>query len=289
MMRLKLFLRSLVRPALLFSFLLYNLAGCQNHEIQPTYKEENLTALVKQICKDEYNLEVITGRTPTTLWVYAPLQKILHKDYGKTSDKFFDEEVIENLRHILTTIGRVLISSDRTPEFFVLAASDINIGIDYALIANVLDIKKTYAGFLPFTETQKRYVIKLNLAPEAIGDTTGRHILISDIKLSDFLAQQIAQRISAQFQTEALKKYFKIDKSEGMFDNGRFIFAYSVQQTAKPEKAINVMKEILDTATFCIKTYEFRDFNTLEINDLVTQDKLVLSQQEIWARPLPVN
>ncbi len=278
----------MVKAALLFSLLIYlNLTGCQN-QIEPTYKEENLTSLVKQICKDEYQLDVITARTPTTLWVYAPLSKILHKDYGKKEDKIFDEEMVDKLRNILTTIGRILVSSDHTPEFFVLVASDINIGLDYAILANVLDIKKSYAGFIPFTETQKRYVIKFRLAPEAIQDTTGRHVQIYDIRLPDFLAQQIAQRIAGQFQADELNKYFKVEKSEGLFNNGTFIFAYSIKEILKPEKNINVMKEILKTITYCIKTYEFQDFSSLEITDLLTQDKLVLSRQEIWVRPMPV-
>lgn len=288
MMRLKLFLRNLVKPALLFNLLICIIfAGCKG-QIEPTYKEENLTSLVKQICKDEYQLDVITARTPTTLWVYAPLSKILHKDYGKKEDKIFDEEMVDKLRNILTTIGRILVSSDHTPEFFVLVASDINIGLDYAILANVLDIKKSYAGFIPFTETQKRYVIKFGLAPEAIQDTTGRHVQIYDIRLPDFLAQQIAQRIAGQFQADKLNKYFKVEKSDGMFNNGTFIFAYSIKEILKPEKNINVMKEILKTITYCIKTYEFQDFSSLEITDLLTQDKLVLSRQEIWVRPMPV-
>jgi hypothetical protein len=287
-MKLKLSLRNLVKPALLFNLLIcIILAGCKC-QIEPTYKEENLTSLVKQICKDEYNLNVITERTATTLWVYAPLARILHKDYGKKEDKIFDEEMVDKLRNILNTIGRVLVSSNHTPEFFVLVASDINIGLDYTLIANALDIKKAYAGFIPFTETQKRYVIKFRLAPEAIQDTTGRHVRIYDMRLADFLSQQIAQRIIGQFQGEGLNKYFKVEKSDGIFNNGTFIFAYSIQQILKPEKNINVMREILNTITYCIKTYEFQDFSSLEIIDLVTQDKLVLSRQEIWARPMPI-
>lgn len=288
MMRLKLFLRNLVKPALLFNLLICIIfAGCKG-QIEPTYKEENLTSLVKQICKDEYNLDVITARTSTTLWVYAPLSKILHKDYGKKEDKIFDEEMVDKLRNILTTIGRVLVSSERTPEFFVLVASDINIGLDYTIFANVLDIKKSYAGFTPFTETQKRYVIKFGLAPEAIQDTTGRHLKIYDIRLPDFLAQQIAQRIASLFQADELNKYFKVERSEGLFNNGTFIFAYSIREILRPEKNINVMKEILKTITYCIKTYEFEGFSSLEITDLLTQDKLVLSRQEIWVRPMPV-
>lgn len=284
-------LRNSARPALLFKFILipiFALAGCAG-PIEPTYKEKDLAPLVKKICKDEYNLEVVTGRTVNTLWVYAPLERILHKEYGKKEDKVFDEEVIEKLRNILTTIGRVLISSDTSPEFFVLVASDTNIGLDYVIIANVLDIKKSYAGFIPFTEAQKRYLIKLKLAPEAAGDSTGKHVYIYNIELANFIAEQIAQRIAVQFQDDNLKKYFKLDKSEGEFKDGSFIFSYAIEETLKPDKNINVMKEILNTVTYCLKTYEFRNFSLVEINDLLRQDRLILSNKEVLARPMPAN
>ena len=284
-MRLKPSLKNSEKVALLFNLALcLNLAGCQS-QIEPTYKEKDIPYFVKQICKDEYRLDVTTKRTATTLWIYAPLTKILDKEYGIKEDKIFDEEMLDKLRNILTTIGRVLISSDNTPEFFALLASDINIGIDYIVIGNVLDIKKSYAGFLPWTEANRRYVIKLKLDPEAIGDTTGKHLEAYDVKLPDFLSEQIAQRIGVQFQEEGRKKYFKVEKAEGKFLNDTFILEYAIQQIAKPDKEIDIKKEILNTITYCIKTYEFKDFSLLELTDLVRQDKLVLNKAAIWARP----
>lgn len=287
-MTLKPSLRNLAKAALLFSLFLYsytNISGCQN-SIEPTYKEENIPYLVKQICKDEYGLQVNTQRTPNALWVYIPLSRILHKEYGVKEGKIFDEEIMDKLRNILNTIGRVFLSADRTPEFFALWASDINIGIDYTLIGSVLDIKKSYAGSIPITEANKRYVMNFKMAPEAIGDTEGKHLQLYDIILPDFLAQQMLQRISAQFQEEDLKKYFQLEKINGIFNNDTFIFEYSIKQTIKPGKSINITDKILNTITYCIKTYEFQSFSSLEIYDLVTQDKSVLNKAAILARPV---
>lgn len=286
MMRLKLSSRNLVKAALLlFSFFLYvNLSGCQN-SLEPTFKEENIPYLVKQICKDEYKLDVITQRTETTLWIYVPLAKILDKDYGKKEGAFFDEELTDKLRNILSTVGRVVLSSDKAPEFFALWASDINIGLDYIIIGNVLDIKKAYAESLPFTELNKRYVMKFTVNPEAVQDTAGRHLKLYNIRLPDFLAQQMVQRISVEFQGEGLKKYFKVEKIDGIFNNDAFILEYSIKPLAKPDKTIDVTKEILSTITYCIKIYDFQDFSRVEINDLVTQEKLVLNKAAILERP----
>jgi hypothetical protein len=270
---------------LLFSFFLYiNLSGCQN-SLEPTFKEEDIPEIVKQICKDEYKLDVITQRSETTLWIYVPLAKILHKEYGIKEGKILDEEMTDKLRNILSTVGRVVLSSNNAPEFFALWASDINIGLDYILIGNVLDIKKSYADSIPFTELNKRYVMKFNINPEAVQDTVGRHMKFYNIRLPDFLAQQMVQRISVKFQEESLKKYFKMEKVDGIFNNDAFILEYSIKPLAKPDKTIDVTEEILDTITYCIKIYEFQDFSRVEINDLVTQDKIVLNKAAILERP----
>jgi len=262
------------------------LPGCRVKEIESTYKEEDIPYIVKQICKDEYSLDVTTKRTGNTLWIYAPLNKIFHKEYGIKEDKIFDEEMSEKLRNILTTIGRVLISSDNTPDFFALVASDINIGLDYTIIGSILDMKKSYAGFIPWTEANKRYVIAFNIAPEAVDDKTGSHLKAFDVRLEDFLAEQIAQRIHGQFQQEDQKKYFKVEKSKGRFKDGVFIFEYDIKQIAQTDKKVDIRKEILNTISYILKSYDFNDFSMVELNDLALNDKLDLSRAAIWTRPM---
>mgnify|MGYP001584891944 FL=1 len=275
----------MVKSALLFSLLIcISFSGCQN-PTESTYKEEDIPYLVKKICKEEYGLDVTTKRTDTTLWIYAPLTKILDKEYGIKEGKMFDSEMMDKLRNILTTIGRVLISSDNTPEFYALLASDINLGIDYTLIGSVLDTKKSYANFIPWTEANRRYIIRLALAPQAIGDSSGEHLNAYDVKLPDFLAEQIGQRIGARFQEEEWKKYFKVDKSEGRFANNTLIVEYSISEIAKPNKEIDIREEMLNIIAYCLKSYEFKDFSGIELSDLAKQDKLILGSQAILARP----
>jgi hypothetical protein len=287
-MRLKPSLKNTENPALLFSIIfsiIIFLSGC-SAEIKPTYKEEDIPRIVQEICKKEYGLDVITKRAPSTLWIYAPVSKILHKEYGIKPDKLFDDEMSDKLRNILTTVGRVVISSDNAPEFFALLASDTKLGLDYTIIGNILDIKKSYAGFIPWTEANRRYVMKFKASPEAIGDSTGVHFLAYDIKLQDFLGEQIAQRIAVRFREEGLDKYFKVEKSEGKFNNGTFTFAYQINQIAEPHKKINILKEILNTVTYCLKTYEFTDFSGVELHNLATQEKLILNKEGVLERPM---
>lgn len=288
MMKLKRFLWNLAKHGLLFSLLvlLLSIYGC-SEKIEPSYKESQIPELVQKICKEEYNLEVTTKRNGSTVWIYAPIQKVLHSDFGVKEDKIFSEELSEKLRNIITTIGRVLISSDNAAEFFALTISDINIGLDYTIIGSSLDMKKAYAGFLPWTESNRRFVVSLNMNPNAINDTQGTHLKTFDITLKDFLANQIAQRIASEFSAEDNNKYFKVEKSEGMFAQGEFIFNYSIKKLAKKHKVeINIRERILDIIAYCLKSYEFKDFYSVELNDLNTNGKTYLNKKTILARTI---
>jgi hypothetical protein len=284
-MRSKLYLKNSIKPALLFNliflFLLFS-SGC-DAQIKPTYKEEDIPFLVKKICKEEYKLDVITIRSATTLWIYAPLSKILHKEYGVKEDKIFDDEMMEKMRNILTAVGRVLISSDNAPEFFALLASDINIGIDYTIISSALDLKKSSAGFIPWPEANRRYVIRLVKNPEAINDSVGKHLEALDIGMPDFLAEQIAGRISGYFQREDLKGSFKVEKIDGVFKDDKFIFEYSINQTQALKNKIDFKNEISKIVSYCIKTYDFRGFSTVELKDLLTSEDTVIGKDFIWS------
>lgn len=280
-MKLKRYLKNSAKAALLFSLALLAL-GC-SARIEPSYKEKDIPEVVKRICKDEYNLDVVTIRTGNTLWIYAPLNKILDKDFGAAKDKFFDEEVADKLRNILTTIGRVIISSDKAPEFFALLASDINLGLDYTIIGNVLDTKKSYAGFLPWTEANKRFVINIQANPEAIGDKTGVHLKAYDIKLPDFLAKQIAQRIELNFRQKKNADNFEVTSVVSEFLNKSFTFDLNIKKIGPEAEKIELIDEALKIAAFVIDSYEFKDFEALTLRDLnsnksITFGKLTLEK-----------
>ncbi|MDD4938886.1 MAG: hypothetical protein PHE18_00570 [Candidatus Omnitrophica bacterium] len=287
MMRSKLFSKNLVKAALpLFSLLLLlTLSGCQE-SFEPTFKGEDIPYHVKQICKEEYGLDVLARMTDTTIWIYIPLQKILHKEYGVTEGKVLDEEMTDKLRNILTTVGRVLLSADKAPEFFALWSSDINIGLDYIIMGNVMDIKKSYGGDMPSTELNKRYVMKFGLNTQAIKDASGSHLKFYNITLPDFLTQQMVQRLTVKLQAEELKNNFKIEKIDGIFNDGAFILEYSAK-SLEPAKPFDIMKEFLNIVNYCVKAYDFRDFSRVEINDLLTGDRMILDKATLYSRPLP--
>jgi hypothetical protein len=244
------------------------LIGCFPDEITPSYKEADIPVNIKKICLEEFKFNVVPIRVGNTLWVYAPQPRLLHAEFGKNPEKIFDEELLDKARNILSSISRVLLSSDKAPEFFVLVLSDINLGLDYSLTVSISDIKKSAAGGIPWNEANKRYVIGFEQVPEAQGDVRGEHLKVYDLKMPEFLSRQIVQRVRMLFQEEPLKKYFSLKEINAGFRGSVFSLEYSMEKKAGPKENPDIPREILYRIAYCFKTYDFKDFSRVEIRDL---------------------
>lgn len=55
----------------------------------------------------------------------------------------------------------------------------------------------------------------------------------------------------------------------------------------KPEvdKNIDIDKEILKIIIYTIKTYDLRNFREVQLDNLVTENRVILNQAAVWARP----
>jgi len=287
-MRLKPSSKNLANPVLLLLSLalLFCPIGCQPNNNSDFYTTNSLDEIIKKICKEEYNIDVIVKMSQNTVWVYAPFEKVLHNDYGIIQDKFFDEETGRKMNNIFLTIGRAIMNTDSRIDFFVLTVSDINLGFDYSLIGSTLDIKKSYAGSIPFFEANRRYVERLEPNPEAIGDKKGNHIRASDITFGEFLGEQIPQRILRLFNEERLRRYFVTKSVTGRFEDNFFYLKYNIAQIAPTTKKIDVQKIILDTITYCLKAYDFKDFAGIILENELTQEKITLNPVAILNRKI---
>ncbi len=280
MMKLKLYLKNSVKSALLFNLILFLslfFSGCQT-DFNPTYAEGQIPEQIKKICKEEYKLDVTTQRVGNTLWVYIPLTELLHKDINVNREKFFSDAAKEKLMNIITSLSRVVLSSDKSPDFYALVASDIEAGIDYTLIGYILDIKKAYASFIPSTELDRRYVMKLTHEPKSVEDKDGSHLRVFDINFNDFLAEQISQRINFKFQDEEFRKYFQVNSVQGQYKDRDIILQYNIKQILPPPKPIDIQQEILKIIAYCVSTYEFKDFNQIGLIDLDSGNEIMLGQ-----------
>jgi hypothetical protein len=279
----------LVFSAIFCSFLS---AGCFFSDFPSTYKEADIPVQIKKICQGECKINVLPIRVGNTLWVYAPQPRLLHADFGKNPEKIFDEELLDKARNILTSISRVLLSADKAPEFFVLVLSDINIGLDYSLTANIMDIKRSAAGGIPWNEANKRYVIGFEQSADAKGDVRGEHLKTYDLKLPEFLSRQIIQRVRMLFQEEPIKKYFSLKDVFAGFRGQVFTFEYSMSEKdglkekldiPQLKEKLGISQAILKSIAYCFKTYDFKDFSRVRIRDLLGGTSVAYDSKDIQA------
>lgn len=270
------------------------IVGC-SASTTPTYLRENIDQTIQDICKKEYRLDVAAKLVGETLWIYIPVEDILvasekpekyiekfeiaenqvnfiagqfRFDYQIKSipdeEKFqeykYNKSVLEKVNNVWKVLRRVFFSMERKgglePKFFCVVTADIKNGIELKETFYYLDLKKVSYAFISWTEYQHRNIQDITLAPQAIGDTEGLHIDYRNITLEEFIAGQMRHRIKLKFQ--------------------------------KPEvdKAADIDKEIIKIIVNTVKIYDLKDFSGVELNNLLTQNKITLNQAAIWARPI---
>ena len=293
-MKSKLSPKSLARAGLKLIPLILFLSACTS-STTPSFVKEDISKAVKDICKKEYQLDIITNLTGRTFWVYMPLENIVTKSPQpeKYIERFlveekrnrFDEKVLRinylikpvpetekqqemsldksvntKIFNILQVIRRVLFSIDNrqaknNPVFFCIITADTANGFELRQIFHLLDLKKISYGFISQTEYQHRIVQETEVSGQIIGDKEGRHLTYSDVTLEDFLAGQIQGRIRMKFQKPEVEKNTDIDR------------------------------EIVKIVSLTLNTYAFKDFALVEMSNLDSGAKTILNQAAIFSAP----
>ncbi|MBI4982199.1 MAG: hypothetical protein HZC15_03540 [Candidatus Omnitrophica bacterium] len=296
-MKLKLSLKNSARTGLLakslFSliFILF-LFGCSS-STKPTYKIENIAADLERICKEEYKIDVKAKQVGSTLWIYLPVEDILVKsdkpekytekfsidkntnnsfkdgvlklDYAiktipdteKTQDYKYNKKKKKKINDVWVSLRRVLFSLEREkdtePKFFCMVIADIKNGFIIKETFYGLDIRKVSYQYISMTEYQHRSIQDMDISPQVIGDKDAKNFDFKEISMEDFLAKQIEQRIRLKFQKPEVNKNADIDK------------------------------EIIKVIAHTLKTYGFKDFEYIELNNDITNNKITMNQGAILA------
>lgn len=296
MMRSKRYSKNSAKTGLLLSLYLLSFIffGCSS-STEPSFIKENIADSIREICEAEYNLQVKTKLVGETVWVYLPVEDILldTKNPQKFSEKFeigllenkfdrnsfqleysiksipetektqqseYNKDVAEKLNNVWKVIRRVIFSMDRSrpdlPKFYCVITADIKKGFEIIDTIYYVDLKKVTYQFISWDEYQHRAIQEIAQSPEIFADTYGLHVKYKDITWEDFLSGQIKHRIRLKFQKPEVEQNADIDK------------------------------EILKIVVNTLKTYDYRDFITVEVENLLTKNKITLNQGAIWARPI---
>jgi hypothetical protein len=274
MIRLKSFLYHII----ILSLILLFIAGCK--PIEPTYTKENFAFSIKKICKEEYGIDdVQVWLTGETVWIYTPQDKLLDKNQE------FDKEILERINKVALSVSRVLLSLKPRPKFYVIVASDIkDVGADLLSLGYVDDIVRFQFQDISRGEFGRRNVYEAVLNPLALSDIKGEHVIPYDVKMQDFLALQIAQRINFKFK----ENNFKVESIECVFENDTFNLKYKIEKDKNASSTPpldnaskitgDVDKEITNIIAKVLKAYNFRDYSWIEINNLLSGRKLIFSR-----------
>ena len=138
-----------------------------------SYPEEKVASAIKEICLKEYKIEDVEVKfAGKTVGVFLPLRKLFAMDVRQellsgniaNLESLFEPEpeAMEQLENVLFTISRVLLSSDREIDFYVLQATDIeSTGLQLVLMGYVPDVRRVRLWDISRTEYRKRVLHEL--------------------------------------------------------------------------------------------------------------------------------
>lgn len=292
-MRLKQSLRNAARAALRVLLIASLFPACTAPTV-PTYKVEEAPTAIQNICKNEYQIEAKAKLVSSTLWIYLPVEDLMVKAEKpeKNLEKFkieqnfseldnellkvgyaikaipeqfvvqeftYNKAALEKINKVWQVLRRVIFSLDSTkdngPKFFYMVTADIKYGFELKGLSYYLDLKKVSYDFISWGEYEHRSIQDLNLDSAIIGDKEGLHLDYRDFTLKDFILAQIQHRIKLKFQKPEVDKNADIDK------------------------------EIAKIISYTVKTYDFKEFSEVELNNLLTNNKILLNRAAVWAGP----
>ncbi len=278
-------------------------AGCSKQPLPPKINLSEANAKFEKFCKDEHHYTVYTKVAGTTLWIYYPVrQNIIEvkasregaevnkevkikpainylegdfadgtfsfdydissarnykKSYGYASN--YSEQYQKLQQNILTSIQQNYFDAQEQPQFIVLVVSDIINGVEMESIFYFEDLKKTMGMMASLTQEEfvRRYVYELRGSLSIINDEKGQHIYYREITLPYFLTKQIINRVRFKFERSSFPP------------------------------SDDYPKEILAVTAEAFKAYDFQNFTTIKLNNLVDGKSTVAEKSKLQDLPAP--
>ena len=152
----------------------------------------------------KFAVQYVDGKFRSSRFVFeydiVPRTKVKQEDYGYNSS--YTDSYVKQQNNLFTAINDVFFNvkiEEVEPQFIVFVITDIKKGIESRLTMYLQDFKRYMSGDLPPEEYQKRYLGDTKGGQSLIGDETGSHVQYTDVKMPEFLAKQIVNRINFKF------------------------------------------------------------------------------------------
>ena len=241
-----------------------------------TYPANSVPKSIEDIDRKEYKIDSIARVIGKTVGAVVYLDSIMDAK-GQ-----IPKEVNETMSKVMQTVTRVALSTDRPLDFCTVVIRDRLHGNELTITRFLDDTKRANAEAIGIEESISRTVFgQGKYKPET---ETWDSFVLKEIRLENFLTEQIVQRIRFGYskensQEENPKSTILVD---GVFNNETdkrsFHFSIISIKSEDPKKVIlGVFKTINET----LMGYSFTAFDAIEVQDYLNRKKLVVDRQTL--------
>ena len=257
---------------LLSTFYCLLISGCGPRY---TYPSTTVPKSIEDICKKEYKIDVTARVVGKTVGALVYIDSVMDTK-GQVS-----KEVNEVMGKVMLVVSRVALSTDLPIDFCTVLIRDKVHTNELVIIRSLDDTKRANADALGIEESINRTLLgqaKYDLA----GGGKGSFIL-KEIRQENFLSDQMTQRIRLGFAKDMKDD---VDRAlvlvDGNFEEipGKKIFRFSVI-ALKAMDSKELILSIFKIMNEVLAGYQFTGFDTVEIQDYLNRQKLVLDRQTI--------
>lgn len=266
-------------PIAVASFVLGIASGCSG---RPTYPKEQLVESLRTLLAQD-QLHLTAARlVDRTFAAQLDHPGTISDTQGQIGlGPAFDDAV----RKAITTIHRVLMSTDARVEFYVLLITDPAVpGIYITLVRYLDDVRRAYWNSLSSTEMFARTIFDLHYVGSE--PPTLEQYVPKEIQLEEFLSWQLARRIQSKL-IESLEPSggISVGRCGGEFRDGEFVFTLDVAPVANDTFDEDKIRTLLNTSTTVIaevlSSYQFESFNAVRLIHPQTGRNLVLPKARL--------
>ncbi len=260
--------------ALLISFSLLPLtfsllSGCGPRY---TYPAKTVPSAVEKICLDEYGLTVharVVGKT---------LGAVLFSKLDIEPDAENSKELQEKMSKVMQSLTRAALSTDMPLDFCMVALRDKAQGVEFRITRSVDDTKRANADAIGIEEAMNRTLFAQEHFPPGQDE-----FVVKEVKMENFLTDQTVQRIRIDYTKEGAEGESEplvlVDGNFVDADNKRsFRFSLLALKADDPKRALLKVFKIVNDV---IGGYRYTDFDSVEIQDYLNRQKLVIDRYSL--------
>ena len=269
-----------------FLFALFSLLCCSGCGPKYTYPADGVAKSVEDICRKENQLTVkglVNGKTLGAIIYVNDLTDVKGQ---------VPKEIHEKMGQIMQAVTRVSLSTDLPLDFCTVVIRDRKHQNELTVTRSLDDTKRANSEAIGMEESMNRTLFGQGRYP--LGAKDADTFVLKDVKLEDFLAEQIAQRIRFSFLKEDKETLDDtLDKEElanqqafvfvdGFFEHvpGAGHFRFSVL-SLKPTEARETILSVFHVVNEVLKGYHFENFKDIEMLDYVNRQKMLVDEKTL--------